>query len=219
MGDTRAELLSAALTALESGGPEALRARRLTAQIGVSTMAVYTHFGGMPGLLDAMIREGFRRFAAHVRRVPTTDDPMTDLMAGGLAFGEFATTNPQLYRLMFGLANTPGTHDPAADVDAADTWQLPEGIDTFSILLEAVTRVIEAGDFSPQDPMAAAVQILGVTHGYILLRLGGFLTADLPDLIAPLSVNLMVGLGADRKKAERALERAVRNRAAIETAN
>jgi AcrR family transcriptional regulator len=213
MSRTRDELLAAAMRTVEAEGPEALRARKLTAEIGVSTMAVYTHFGGMPGLFEAVITEGLERFAAHVRRTPRTDDPMTDLIAGGLAYSEFAFQNPQLYRLMFGLANRAALRGLAPNLDAGDTWRSPAGVEAFSVLLESVERVIEAGDFRPQEPRAAALQVLSMTHGYLLLGLGGLVTEEAQGLITPLTVNLMAGLGADRKRAERSLARAIRDRA------
>lgn len=209
--DTREELLAAGFRLLEEEGPPALQARRLTAEIGASTMAVYTHFGGMPGLIDAMVREGLRRFAAHVRRSPSTDDAMADLIAAGLAYGEFALTNSQLYRLMFGLGEA--TRSRGAMPDAASTWKMDEGVDAFSVLLEAVKRVIEAGEIRAQDPREAAVQILSVTHGYLMLAIGGFIEEELQGLMAPLAVNLMVGLGADRERTERSLARALESRA------
>jgi AcrR family transcriptional regulator len=206
MTGTRDDLLDAAMRALEADGPEALRARRLTAEIGVSTMAVYTHFGGMPGLLDAIVREGLARFARHVRQVPRTQDPLVDLIAGGVAYVEFASQNPQLYRLMFGLV-TPSLRQLAPDLDQAATWQSEEGVDAFSVLLESVERVIDAGDFRAQDPRSAALQILSVTHGYLLLTLGGLVTDETQAVIVPLTVNLFAGLGADPERAERSLER------------
>ena len=213
MSRTRDELLAAAMRTVEAEGPEALRARKLTAEIGVSTMAVYTHFGGMPGLFETVVTEGLERFAAHVRQTPRTDDPMADLMSGGLAYAEFSVENPQLYRLIFGLADRAALRGLAPNLDAAETWRSPAGVEAFSVLLESVERVINAGEFRSQDPRAAAVQILSTTHGYLLLELGGLVTEDIQGVIAPLSVNLMVGLGADRKKAERALARAIRDRA------
>src|SRR5688572_9009901 len=106
-GEVRERLVAGALTVLEHGGIDALRARELTAQAGVSTMAVYTHFGGMPGLVDEVVLEGLRRFAAAVRAAaPETDDPLRDLIRGGVAYVTFALANPQLYRLMFGLSDS-----------------------------------------------------------------------------------------------------------------
>jgi AcrR family transcriptional regulator len=210
---TRERLLEAAFRGLERDGPEALKARSLTAEIGVSTMAVYTHFGGMPGLVDAIVREGLARFAAHVRaRPPLRDDPMADLISGGLAYSEFALANPQLYRLIFGLSAGAPLRAAAPEFDAGVSWRLPEGEATFSILLESVDRVIEAGEIRRQDPRTAAIQILSATHGYLLLTIGGFAEEERRRAVLPMAVDLMVGLGADRERTERSLARAIETR-------
>lgn len=203
---TRERLLEAALRVLEAEGSQAVKARRVTAEIGASTMAVYTHFGGMPELVDAMIREGLGRFAAHVRSRPPIEEPLADLFSGGLAYGEFALANPRLYGLVFGLAEA--TRVP----DASASFATEEGVDALSVLLESVERVIEAGEIREQDPRAAATQILSVTHGYLMLLIGGFVEEELRDQMAPMAINLMVGLGANRAATERALVRAVEAR-------
>jgi AcrR family transcriptional regulator len=209
-GDTREQLLDAAFRMLEAGGPQALKARALTAEIGASTMAVYTYFGGMPGLIDALVREGLIRFAQHVReRAPETEDPMADLFAGGLAYGEFALTNPQLYMLMFGLAGGPQVRTLP---DADTVMGTDEGVDALSVLVNSVDRVIDAGLIRSQEPRAAAAQILSVTHGFLMLQIGGFVEEELQAIMPEMAVNLMVGLGADRKPAEESLARAVANR-------
>src|SRR5436309_1702387 len=87
--EQRAQLLGAARGALEAGGPEALRARRLTAEIGMSTQAVYTLFGGMPGLFDALVADGLAQLAAHVSAVPETEDPVADHFAKGWAYHDW----------------------------------------------------------------------------------------------------------------------------------
>src|SRR3954454_17691746 len=97
--DQRARLLDVALRALEESGPEGLQARKLTAEIGASTQAVYTLFGGMPALFEAIVTEGFVRFAAHVSAVPATDDAVTDFFRQGAAYVDWALAHPQLYRL------------------------------------------------------------------------------------------------------------------------
>jgi AcrR family transcriptional regulator len=205
--DTQGELLTAAFRVLEAEGPQALQARRLTREIGASTMAVYTYFGGMPGLVEAVVREGLVRFADHVRtNAPETDDPMADLIAGGLAYGGFALANPQLYRLMFGLAAGPQVRSLP---DAEGILSTAEGGEALSVLVGSVERVLVAGLIRPQDARAAATQILSVTHGFLLLQIGGFVEAELQEVMPVLAVNLMVGLGADREATERSLARAV----------
>ena len=197
----RERLLATGFRVLEDEGPAALQARRLTAEIGMSTMALYTHFGGVPGLVEALVREGLVRFAAHVRRVPRSEDSMTDLIAGGIAYSEFALRNSQLYRLMFGLT-----------ADSGSPWTLPEGVDAFSVLLSSVERTIEDGRLRRQDAQAAARQILSATHGFVLLAIGGFIGdvgEGIRDVAAPMTVNLMVGLGDSRTAAERSMAAAI----------
>lgn len=209
----RDRLVSAALAVLERDGPAAIQARTLAAEIGASTMAVYTHFGGMPKLMEAVIREGFSHFAEHTRAVPHTEDPMADLIAGGLAYGEFALRNPQLYRLLFGLSDLGGVHK--SGVDVASVWNLTEGVDALSVLVAAVERVIEANRIRPQSADAAATQILSATHGFVLLVMTGFVDAqEAPNVMASLAVNLVVGFGDTRRRAERSLAAAIEARGA-----
>src|SRR5437764_11753170 len=100
--DQRARLLETAVKRLEEAGPEALQARRVTAEVGASTQAIYTLFGGMPGLFEALVADGFARFTRHVQEVPETDDPVADFFRQGWAYCGWALGHPQLYRVMFG---------------------------------------------------------------------------------------------------------------------
>lgn len=45
----REEMLRAAVGLLDEHGPDALQTRKVAGAAGTSTMAVYTHFGGMRG--------------------------------------------------------------------------------------------------------------------------------------------------------------------------
>jgi AcrR family transcriptional regulator len=201
---TRDRLVLAALTVLERHGPAAIQARTLASEIGASTMAVYTHFGGMPKLVEAVMREGLLRFAQHTRNVPQTDDPMADLIAGGLAYAEFAMQNPQMYRLLFGLNELGGAGD------VITPWDLAEGTDALSVLVTAVERVIAAGRIRPQDPKSAAIQVLSATHGFVLLMMAGLVDSqDVEDVMTPLAVNLVVGLGDTRRRAQRSVAAAI----------
>src|SRR3954464_11826957 len=101
--EQRERMLAAARRLLEDEGSEALQARRLTAEVGTSTQAVYTLFGGMPGLFEALVAEGFRRLPDPVRAAPETDDAVADFFTKGAAFCAWAFAHPQWYRLMFGL--------------------------------------------------------------------------------------------------------------------
>ena len=73
----RDELLHAAVGLLDEHGPDALQTRKVASAAGTSTMAVYTHFGGMRGLIAEVAEEGLRQFDAALT-VPQTADPVAD---------------------------------------------------------------------------------------------------------------------------------------------
>jgi AcrR family transcriptional regulator len=203
---TRDRLVAAALTVLEREGLSAIQARTLAAEIGASTMAVYTHFGGMPALIEAVVREGFARFAEHTRGAPQTNDPVADLIAGGLAYADFATRNPQLYRILFGLSE----FDSTAHRSGTAMSDLTEGIDALSVLVDAVQRVMTAGRIRPQEPTPVAAQLLSATHGFVLLSMTDVIEPQgLQAVMAPLAINLLVGLGDKRRRAERSVTAAL----------
>src|ERR1700761_1555958 len=81
----RDELLHAAVGLLDEHGPDALQTRKVASAAGTSTMAVYTHFGGMRSLIAEVAEEGWGQIDA-AQSVPQTDDPVADLMATGLAY-------------------------------------------------------------------------------------------------------------------------------------
>src|SRR5215469_12934589 len=133
---TRQRLLAAALRLLEDGGPEALQARRLAAEIGASTMAVYTHFGGMRQLVEAMAREGFARFRRLLAAVPETEDPVADILGLGVAYRDHAVGSPQLYRVMFGVTAPAGHRLAGVDMnELMVSGHFPEGAEAFGILV------------------------------------------------------------------------------------
>src|SRR4051794_19533706 len=177
--DQRARLLDAALRVLEEAGPEALQARRLTAEIGASTQALYTLFGGMPALFEAIVTEGFVRFAAHVDAVPETDDPVADFFRQGRAYVEWALAHPQLYRLMFGLTGGDlRLHSGLELTLSGPMANFPEGQAAAEVMVRSLERVKASGRIGPVNTALAAGQALSATHGYVLLQIGGGFRAE-----------------------------------------
>jgi AcrR family transcriptional regulator len=214
--DQRARLLGVALEMLEESGPEALQARALTAEIGASTQAVYTLFGGMPGLFEALVVDGFAHFGEHVAGVPQTDDPVADFFAKGWAYCDWALSHPQLYRLMFGLTGGRLRLHPGLEMAMSGTVaNFPEAQAAVEVMVSALDRVQEAGRIRPVEPVIAAAQFLSATHGYVLLQIAGTFGQDDRgrEVIGALGVNLMVGLGDSRKAAERSLQAVLAQRA------
>ena len=164
---------------------EPVTLRSLVAGTGVSTMAVYTHFDGMPGLWRAVRHEGFVRLAARFDAVPTSDDAVRDLAAYGAIYQAHAGEHPDLYRAMFD--DIHGLDDPVV----ADA--------TFDALVGAVARAVADGRFGADCvPRDLATRYWAIGHGLAMLRLGLVLDADaLPGHAQAVSVALFTDAGDD----------------------
>src|SRR5687767_9518288 len=93
-------LLKAASDVLAAEGATALTVRRIAAEAGVSTMNVYSRFGGKDGIVEHLFIEGFSRLR-DAQDVGVTDDPMDDLRRVGVGYRRFALDNPTYYAVMF----------------------------------------------------------------------------------------------------------------------
>ncbi len=187
--DVRRRLLEAAALLLDEKGPDALTARKVAAAAGTSTMAVYTHFGGMPALVREIVVEGFRRLADHVMDAPRTEDPVADLVALAFRYRANARENPHLYAVMFG-ATSLGGYSLAPEERAV-------GYYTFAVLSESVARAMELGALRPGDADLVAQQLWTAMHGYVMLDLAGLhLTSTDPEeeVFRPLMATLLAGL-------------------------
>ncbi|MGH3823154.1 MAG: TetR/AcrR family transcriptional regulator [Pseudonocardiaceae bacterium] len=164
----RIRLLDTAGTLLTSEGPDALSLRRLAAEAGTSTSAVYALFGGKPGILRALFIEAFTRFAAHLDAVTPSDDPLADLLALGHAYRASALADPHLYMVMFG-SPVPGFEPTPEDYAHAEA--------TFTTLLDAVRRAVAAGLLVDADPHLIATALWANVHGLVSLELRGAMKA------------------------------------------
>lgn len=163
--------------------------RQLAADIGVSTMAVYTRFGGMDGLWQAVREEGFARLDAHLRAVQRSGDPVRDLMAVGSAYVANALANPYLYDRMFEACRERPPDNAAG---------------SFEVLVAATRRARDEGRFGPEvDPESAAVQLWAMTHGLVMLVLADALTAeDMAAHLPAMSAAAFVGFGDQSGRAQ-----------------
>ena len=166
----RTALVERAAEMLARREPVTLRA--LVQASGTSTMAVYTYFGGMPGLWRAVRQEGFIRLNQRLATVPVTTDPVRDLAALGAAYAGNALRNPHLYRAMF---------DEYADLE--DPEAAAEGLQR---LVSCAARARESGRFA-QDavPEEIATRLWASGHGLIGLVLTGVLPEEALDLHGP----------------------------------
>ena len=165
--NARVALIEIAARLLAADGPAALTTRRVAAEAGSSTMAVYTYFGGMGGLVRAMVHEGFARLHGHLGAVRQTADPVADLALLGRAYRHNASTNPQLYAVMFGGASLGGF--------ALTDDDRQHGRYTLSTVVDCAARCIDSGRFTKADPTLVAHQMWFGVHGLVTLELGDYL--------------------------------------------
>src|SRR5690242_3262141 len=116
LDDAPERLVQATVDLLAEQGPSAIKARSVASASGLSTMVVYSHFGGIPELMSAVADHGFKELGRAFAQVPVTEDPIADLFAMALTCRRQARENPHLYDLMFGLS-TRATYRPLPDTD------------------------------------------------------------------------------------------------------
>ena len=209
----RHELLDAAVDLLDEHGPDALQTRKVAGAAGTSTMAVYTHFGGMQPLIDAVAEEGLRQFDEALT-MPPTDDPVADLVATGAAYRRYAIERPHMYRLMFGSTSAHGINAPTPNVLTLTVAEIDQRYPSFAHLVRAVHRSMLAGRITVgaanNDPADAAVistaaQIWALIHGFVMLELAGYYGADgsaVGPVLATMTSNLLVALGDSPERAK-----------------
>lgn len=196
---TRPALVDIAARLLADEGPQALSARRIATEAGSSTMAVYTNFGGMSGLVREMVYEGFARLQDYFSHVSRTADPVADIALLGRAYRHNALTNPHLYAVMFGGASLAGFSLTAEDRQY--------GRYTLSTVVECATRCITAERFRAGDAELVAHQLWTAIHGLVTLELGEYLIEpfDADRVFEAQLTGLMVGAGDTLEEATRSV--------------
>lgn len=194
----RTALVENAARLIALDGPSGLTLRRLADEVGSSTMAVYTYFGGMGNLLQAVRKEGFDRFRVYLTAVRPSEDPVADLARLAWAYHDNAVANPHLYRAMFMAA------EPASEA---------VGDDTFEVLVEFLTRCVTAERFSPAEPRFLALQTWSAVHGVMSLNLSALLTPEeTGQTLDALVRGLCVAFGDDPAATARSVDRVARER-------
>lgn len=197
--DVRKRLIEATISLLALHGPAEVKARSVSKEAGLSTMGVYTYFGGVPELLQAVADEGFKRLATVFERSLTTDHPISDLSTMVLACRAFARSNPHLYDLMFGLS-IDGRYSPSRGGSVLAPEQSVAFRVTYTVLVGACSRLVEKGFVPAVDPAMMARQLWSAAHGFIMLELTGYFAdvANAPaEILVPMCNNVVIGMGAN----------------------
>lgn len=183
--EIRQRVLAAASALLQAAGPDALSNRKLAQAAGVTTMAIYSRFGGKGGVLEALFDEGVDTIVQAQASVPTMD-PVAELLALCTAFRQAALAHPGHYQILFG--DLPGWRPS----EAARTRLFA----TFIRLEGAVGRGLDAGVLTGASRSLAA-SLFAACHGHITLERSGYLAEEKPELHYLQTVRRILGVTAD----------------------
>lgn len=169
---TRSRIITAAIRILGDEGGGALTVRRVASEAGCSTIGVYTHFTDKTGLLEAVVLDGFERFAAALSPADRIPDGRQRLIASAVAYWRWALENPAAYLVSF----TPYLPDfilrPAIVERTAVAFH------------QHRARVIHALDdrsLAENDPDELARHLWASVHGAVMLALNERVRPDDAD--------------------------------------
>ena len=161
--ETSQALLAAAHRLLADDGPEALTVRRIANEAGMSTMNVYSRFGGKDGVIDELYVDGPQRLAAALRSVPDTGKATDDIMKLAQTYRDFALANPTYYGIMF-RATVPGFEPTPESVEIALT--------SLNFFVERLQGAQQAGFIRADvETTAIAAAFWANCHGLVSLEL------------------------------------------------
>ncbi|HQY14244.1 MAG: TetR/AcrR family transcriptional regulator [Actinobacteria bacterium] len=187
LDDVGSALLRAADGLLATEGPSALTVRRIAAEAGMSTMNVYSRFGGKDGVVEQLFLHGFELLAGGMGEVGATDDPIADLRRCGQAYRRFASEHSTLYSVMFERVVADYEPTPAAKAAALGTLEL---------LAARLQRAMDAGLVRRMDATHAAAIVWSTCHGVISLQLkhDGITPVDWQQVFADATEAVVSGL-------------------------
>jgi AcrR family transcriptional regulator len=178
----------------------ALSLREVARRAKVSQAAPYHHFADKAELVSAIVENGFEDFAGALRAGADTmsGSALQRLTGMGLAYVQFAVSNPALFRLLFRPELRGGTRE-----GAAPQAMQRAGSAAYQVFLDGVRAAVEEGSVQGSvDDVAVAA--LSVVHGLSTLLVDGpvDLSQRPPDKLARVVISAL-GAGITSQRAVR----------------
>jgi AcrR family transcriptional regulator len=162
---TAASILVAARELLDREGIAAVAMRPVAEQVGITPMAIYRHYADRASLLNAVAGAGFEELATRVQSLRLKGGVEHRLMQVSKVFLDAALQFPHLYELMF-LVPREGARVYPRDFQARRS-------PTFNPTVNILEEAMRAGELRPDDPIEIAFELSALSHGLIMLYLGG----------------------------------------------
>jgi AcrR family transcriptional regulator len=177
-GDLKTALIEAAELLIKEKGIEELSLRTIAAKVGVSHMAPYSHFKNKSELFQAVAASGFIELGERMQVIKQDlEDPKELILLYGVEYIKFASSNPQLYKLMLKQTHPEQFSDGKSPAIAPNKSQ--------KALLEASKKpyVLLRDGFArfQQDEYKVKIQAQGawaMVHGIASLVIEGHIVMD-----------------------------------------
>ena len=156
----RDKILAAAEDLLATQGVGGLSVRTIAAAAGTSTIGIYSHFQGKPGVLEALYVRGFERIEQAMSPAEGEADARARLLGMLGRYLAVAQEHKAQYWLIFGESG-PGF--------APSSESREPGRRGFRNLAEAARQAIGPGATSEQGA-SLAMRIWALAHGFVSLE-------------------------------------------------
>jgi AcrR family transcriptional regulator len=201
-GDLREALIAATRELLTEHGADGFTLADACRRAGVTTAAPYKHFRDKQQILEEIVSRGFDELAAAIARAAAEGGPGTiaGIAAIGIAYLEFAVTQPALFRLMFG--------------HKSEIMQVRQVDESGKRCLKKVIEEVSAYSRKhghAADAEATAVGLWTFVHGAASLQIDGDYERvapglDVPEMIAAVTP-MLLGAPPDRRAPSRGRKR------------
>jgi AcrR family transcriptional regulator len=168
MPSTVRHIATAARRLLDKDGAEAVTMRRVASAVGITPMAIYRHYADRTALLNALADAGFRELAARLTKARVSGSIEERLVRMAEIYLDHALENPQLFELMF-LERRAGARRFPRDFKKGHS-------PTANLLEQIVREGMERRELRKDDPWEITFEMGALSHGLIMLYLGGRLS-------------------------------------------
>ncbi|RJY08275.1 TetR/AcrR family transcriptional regulator [Aurantiacibacter aquimixticola] len=156
--ENRDRLIDVAAEAIEDVSLEGLTVREVARRAKQSTIGIYRHFKGKPGLLDALFVRGFERLGAAASAAGASGRTAREAVLEAVdEYLALARSQPQHYRLMFAAQN--------AGFEPTDTAR-GIALANYDRFVELVERLPGAAG----EGRRIATDLFALVHGHVALR-------------------------------------------------
>jgi len=160
--ETRENILDAALEIVKEEGWQSLSMRKIADKIEYTAPIIYEYFANKEGILLELTRTGYIILGADLRTtMAATDDPAEQLEAMWISYWNFAFSNKELYRLMYGV-----------DMVCCEmTKSMPEAESSNRLFFDVIEKLVTPKNNTEEFVCRKFYTFWSIIHGLISINL------------------------------------------------